>query len=92
VAKASAIDASASAAAFSFASNAYSIVAPAASVASLTMRPKVATMSAWMISRAYDACCSAAAVCLAFFLRRLLSFYLPFISFQLQWLQQFFFC
>ncbi len=42
--------ASASAAAFSSASSDWSIVAPAANVASLALRPKVATMHVYIIS------------------------------------------
>jgi len=63
MAEASAIDTAASAAAFSSSFIAYSTVAPATSAASLTLRPKVATMSACMTSCAPAACCSAVALC-----------------------------
>ena len=78
MAEASAIDASPFVAAFSSAASACYTMAPAASAASLAVRPKVATMSACMISCAYAACCSVAALCLAFSSWHLLSFNLPF--------------
>jgi len=84
IVEASVIAASSSAAAFYFASNACSMVAPAASAASLVLRPIVATMSALMVSYTSDVCYSTARRHeLGLLLCRLFSFQLPFCLFHM---------